>query len=263
MPEKRSRLEEIVKNKKHEVSARLRGVSEAVLEDRAHAMPKTRDFAAALAEPRLNLIAEVKRMSPSAGVLRADVDPVEIAESYQAAGAAAVSVVTEGRYFGGRLGDVYQIGRAVKVPVLLKDFVLEKMQVFEARCAGADAVLLISSILDQPKLKALCRLCGELGLAGLVEVHDEEDVGKALAADADIVGINNRNLRTFETDLSVTERLMKRIPKGKTVVSESGVRDRKDVVRLENAGVDAILVGEALMKSADIEKKVKELLGEQ
>lgn len=256
-----TKLGHILEHKRSEIRKRFENISLIVLEDQARSRPKTRDFAGALQAPRLSLIAEVKRMSPSSGKIRKNFDPVLVAQEYEEAGAAAISVLTDERHFGGVLNDLWKIKERTTVPLLQKDFILEEGQIYEGRCAGADAVLLISSILEQEKLVSFCRLCTEIGLAALVEVHDLEDLEKALAARADIIGINNRNLQTFEVDLSVTERLLEVIPKGKIVVSESGIKTRKDVVRLSELGVDAILVGEALMKSPNIKKKVRELLG--
>lgn len=254
-------LEQILENKQYEVRKRLRNISLVALEDQARSMPKTRDFAHALQAKGLSLIAEVKKMSPSSGVLRKRFNPVAIALDYQEAGASAISVLTDEKYFGGRLGDLKRIREKISLPLLLKDFILEKGQIYEARCTGADAVLLISSILSRDKLKLLCSLCAELGLTALVEVHDFSDLEKALSTQAGIIGINNRNLKTFKTDLSVTERLLERMPKGKIVVSESGIKEREDVIGLEKLGVDAILVGEALIRSPNIKEKVKELMG--
>ena len=248
----------------------MRNISLVVLEDQARSMPKTRDFASALQSSGLSLIAEVKRMSPSSGVLRNNFDPVSIAREYEEAGASAISVLTDEKYFGGELSDLKKIRRKTSLPLLQKDFILEGCQIYEARCAGADVVLLISSILEQEKLEFLCALCAEVGLAALVEVHDFSDLEKALTAQAGlpanirqagIIGINNRNLRTFRTDLSVTERLLERIPKDKIVISESGIKERKDVIELEKLGIDAILVGEALVRSPNIKAKIEELLG--
>lgn len=239
----------------------MRNISLVVLENQARSMPKTRDFASALQSSGLSLIAEAKRMSLSSGVLRNNFDLVSIAREYEEAGASAISVLTDEKYFGGELSDLKKIRGKTSLPLLQKDFILEGCQIYEARCAEADAVLLISSILEQEKLEFLCALCAEVGLAALVEVHDFSDLEKALTAQAGIIGINNRNLKTFEIDLSVTERLLERMPKDKIVISESGIKERKDVIELEKLGTDAILVGEALMRSPNIRAKIGELLG--
>lgn len=256
-----TKLEQILEEKQNEVRKRLRNISLIVLEERARNMPRARDFARALQAPGPSLIAEIKRKSPSSGVLRNSFDPVNIAREYEEAGASAISVLTDEKYFGGSLSYLKKIREKTALPLLQKDFILEGCQIYEARCAGADAVLLISSILDRVKLEFLCALCAEVGLAALVEVHDLKDLEKALAAQAGIIGINNRNLKTFRTDLCVTERLLKQIPKDRIVISESGIKVREDVRQLEKLGVDAILVGEALMRSPNIKRKVKELLG--
>jgi indole-3-glycerol phosphate synthase len=243
-------LARIVATKYREVE-RLRGREEE-LKRAAQAAPPARGLEAALGSAGgVALIAEVKRRSPGAGDIRPGLDPVELATAYASAGAAALSVLTDQDYFGGSLEDLRRIRGAVPVPLLRKDFLLDPLQLLEARGAGADAVLLIVRILEDARLKELLALGGELGMSALVEVHDAVELDRALAAGARILGINNRDLRTFTTRLEVTEAHLPRIPAGCLVVSESGIRDRGDVLRLGAAGVDAVLVGESLLRAGD------------
>ena len=221
-----------------------------------------RDFAGALRRQQgVALIAEVKKASPSAGIIRADFDPVRIAGEYEAAGAVALSVLTDKKFFQGELAYLRQIRATVRLPLLRKDFIIDELQIHEAVAAGADAVLLIAAILDDAQLLAYRQLAGQLKLAALVEVHDDRELARALAAGAEIIGINNRNLKTFQVDLATTERLAAQIPAGKTIVAESGIHTRADVARVAAAGVHAILVGESLMRSDNIAGKIRELLG--
>ncbi len=223
-----------------------------------------RGFRAALAAgPRPRVIAEIKRRSPSRGEIRPDFEPVGCARAYADAGAAAISVLTDERYFGGRLDYLEKVRRAVALPLLRKDFVVDAYQIDEAKLWGADAVLLIVAAFGEPsgvdELAELRRRAAERGLDALVEVHDAAELELALAAGADLVGINNRDLRSFEVDLSVTERLAKRVPEGVVLVAESGIFTPRDVARLETAGAHAFLVGEALMREADIEAALRRL----
>jgi indole-3-glycerol phosphate synthase len=227
-----------------------------------YAAPRRR-LGEALDVRRPAIIAECKRRSPSRGVLRDPYDPVAIATSYAAAGAAALSVLTNEEFFGGSLRDLSAVRCAVGLPLLRKDFVLDSYHVEEARSAGADAILLIAAILSEGQLSELSAQAHELDLDVLVEVHDEAELRRALACGVRIVGINNRDLRTFQTDLATTERLVGRIPGDRLVVAESGLRDAADLARLERAGVHAFLVGEAFMTSADPGAALREMLGEQ
>ncbi|RMH20742.1 MAG: indole-3-glycerol phosphate synthase TrpC, partial [Gemmatimonadetes bacterium] len=225
-----------------------------------------RDFAAALGAGRrgpgeVSVIAEVKRRSPGAGAIRPDLDPVALAARYVAAGAAAVSVLTDREYFAGSLDDLVAVRARVDVPVLRKDFVIDPLQVYEARAAGADAVLLIVRILDDEALAELHGLAVSLGLGVLVEAHDAEEVERALAAGARVVGVNNRDLSTFRTDLSTTLALAGRVPADRVLVAESGIAGGDDVERLGAAGVDAVLVGEWLLRGEQVEARVAELTG--
>ncbi len=224
--------------------------------------PARRDFAGALRRPGMSLIAEFKRRSPSRGDIRAGADPTLVARAYQAAGAAAMSVLTDARFFGGSLEDLRAARRACALPVLRKDFILHPAQIAQSSGEeGPDCLLLIAAVLETEELRSLRRLAAACGQAALVEVHDEEDLEKALASGAEVIGVNNRDLQTFEVDIETTLRLRPRIPEGKVVVSESGVHGREQVQRLEEAGVDAILVGEALMTAEEAERKIEELLG--
>ena len=243
-------LAEIVRTKRSELSA-LRSRAGA-LEAAAAAAAPVRDFRAALAgQDRVALIAECKRRSPGAGPIRPDLDPVDLAESYARAGARALSVLTDERYFGGSNADLEGARAAVPLPVLRKDFTLDPLHVIEARAAGADAVLLIVRMLDDDTLRRLHDEATSRGMAVLVEVHDRAELARAVDLGAAILGINNRDLSTFRTDLSTTLALLDEIPDDVVVVSESGIRDRADVDRLGEAGVDAILVGETLLRAAD------------
>jgi indole-3-glycerol phosphate synthase len=255
-------LEKIVAAKRQEVARAKTLCPEVELRRRLADAPPLRDFLAALSTPGpIRLIAEVKKASPSKGVIRADFHPAQIAQTYQQHGAACLSVLTDGPYFQGSLEDLCQVRAAVDLPVLRKDFVIDPYQVVETRAAGADAVLLIAECLDQGSLRSLYATVLSLGMTPLVELYDEENLPRVLDLGARLVGINNRNLRTFEVDLNHTLRMKERIPADRLVVGESGIRTRADVERLEAAGVHAILVGETFMASRDIGAAVDRLLG--
>lgn len=208
----------------------------------------------------IRLIAEIKRASPSRGIIRKDFDPKLIASVYEEKTVSAVSVLTEEDFFRGDLNYLQAVKKIVTKPILRKDFIFDEYQIYEARANGADAVLLIAAILEKNQGEEYLHLCRELGLSVLFEVHDEYDLEKALRLNADIIGINNRNLKTMEIDLSTTLRLKKEIHQGRIVVSESGIDNRIDVIKLDNAGIDAMLIGTALMKAEDIGKKINELM---
>jgi indole-3-glycerol phosphate synthase len=253
-------LARIVETKRDEVG-RLRPRA-AELRDRARDLPPTRDFTAALAGgDTVSVIAEVKRRSPGAGEIRPLLDPGRLAETYRRSGAAALSVLTDREYFGGSLDDLAAARTASGLPALRKDFTIDPLHVVEARAHGADAVLLIVRILPQGLLEELLGLAAELGLAALVEVHDGPELARAVEAGARIVGINNRDLATFDTDLAVTEGLVDRLPDDAVTVSESGIRGGADVARVGRAGVDAVLVGEAILREPEPGLKVGELAG--
>jgi indole-3-glycerol phosphate synthase len=252
----------IVENKRREVAERKALAPRQELEARLGAVPPVRDFVAALTRAAgVAVIAEVKKASPSAGVLREDFDPVAIAREYAAAGADALSVLTDGPYFQGDLAYLTAIRAAVAAPLLRKDFLIDPYQVLEARVAGADAVLLIAEILDDETLGVLLRRTRDLGMQALIELYDLENAGRVVSSGARLIGVNNRDLRTFETRLTHTLDLAKLIPRDRVLVSESGIKTRADVVRLEAAGVKAILVGETLMRSPDIAATMRELRG--
>jgi len=253
-------LARIVATKRREIAELLPRLGE--IRARAEAAPGPRDFTAALRRPgSVALIAEVKRRSPGAGAIRPDLDPAELAAAYVRAGAAAVSVLTDREYFQGSLEDLTHVREAVAVPVLRKDFMVSEAQVWEARAAGADAILLIVRILEDGELAGLRALAERLGMAALVEVHDRSELRRALDAGARIVGINNRDLSTFETTIGTTLELAREVPEGVTLVSESGIRGAEDVGRLGAEGVDAVLVGEALLRAASPAEKSRELSG--
>ena len=253
-------LADIVEAKRREVG-RLRGRAAEVLAAAA-AAPAARDFAGALRRGgEVALLAEVKRRSPSAGWIRRDADAAQIASAYAAAGAAALSVLTDAEFFGGGLQDLRTVRAAVELPLLRKDFVLDELQIAEARAAGADAVLLIVRILEPSRLAELHAAALDAGLAALVEVHDAAELETALAAGARVIGVNNRDLATFRTELSVAEALAPRVPPGVVLVAESGIRTAADVDRLGAAGVDAVLVGESLMREADVGAAARRLIG--
>jgi indole-3-glycerol phosphate synthase len=231
------------------------------VEAAAAASPVPRGFAASLRRDDIACISEFKRRSPSAGWIHEHADPAAIARTYEAAGAAALSVLTDGPFFGGALADLQRARGAVKLPALRKDFTVDAYQVAEARAAGADAVLLIVSALTDPELTALLAEARRWGLDALVEAHDAEEVSRALGVGATLVGINHRDLRTFQMDMTLAARLRDRIPSGCMVVAESGIRTADDVQRMRNAGVNAILVGENLMRASDPGAALRSLLG--
>jgi indole-3-glycerol phosphate synthase len=237
-------------------------VPAAELERRSAAWPPVRDFAAALRQSgQIAIIAEVKKASPSAGVIRPDFDPVAIAQVYAAHGAAAISVLTDREYFQGRLEYLTAIKNVVSLPVLRKDFIIDHYQLLEARAAGADAALLIAECLPGEQLATLQQYATDLGLQTLVELHDAEQLPRVLACGATIIGINNRDLRTFVTRLDHTRELLPHIPADRLVVSESGIRTHADLVSLQAAGVQAVLVGESLMRAPDIGAALDSLRG--
>jgi indole-3-glycerol phosphate synthase len=254
-------LDTIVAHKRREIDAARAHTPEQELERRLERAPPVRDFRAALERaPGVAVIAEVKKASPSAGVLRPDFDPVAIARTYAEHGAAAVSVLTDEPFFQGRLSYLTAIREAIPLPVLRKDFILERYQLLEARAAGADAVLLIAEILDAGGLEQLLQQTRDLGLQALVEVYDRENLQQVIDSGAGVIGINNRDLRTFTTRLEHTLELSAQIPRDRCLVSESGIRTRDDVLRLQAAGVKAVLVGETFMRAPDIGAKLREII---
>ena len=255
-------LSEICETKRKEISASKLQVSEDELKSRLSDVEPARDFLAALqASPGIGLIAEVKKASPSAGLIREDFDPVQIAQTYESAGAACISCLTDEPYFKGKLEYLTAIRKNVSIPVMRKDFILDRYQVLEARAAGADCVLLIAECLDDCTMRDLYFYASELGMECLVEVYDPENLDRVLKLEAPLIGINNRNLKTFVTDIKHSTDLAARVPESAFLVSESGIRQRSDVEHLLNFGVRGILVGETLMRQDDIAAKVHELIG--
>jgi indole-3-glycerol phosphate synthase len=252
-------LDRIIARKREEVSERRLRRPLAAL--REFPPPPRRDFTAAIAAPGLSVIAEIKRRSPSRGVLREDLDPRHLARSYEDGGAAALSVLTDREFFGGSEQDLQEARACVRLPVLRKDFTIDEYQVYEARALGADAVLLIVRVLSRTQLCELLAAAAAVGLAALVEVHDEAELETALACGAVLIGVNNRDLRTFGVSLEVARRLRPRIPPGCLCVAESGVETREDVRVLESLGYDAALIGEALVRAADPGRRLRELRG--
>jgi indole-3-glycerol phosphate synthase len=255
-------LDEIVSSKCDEVgrARQAKGFDEICAE--AAAAPPARDFRGALvSQGGIRLIAEIKKASPSAKVIREDFDPVAIARVYEAHGAACLSVLTDTPHFEGRLEYLSQVRATTQIPVLRKDFVIDEYQIMEARAAGADAILLIAEILDDRTLARFLRQARELGMAALVEFHEAANLTRVVNSGADLIGINNRDLRDFHTDLLHTLRLREQIPHDVVLVSESGIATHGDVLRLQAAGVASILVGESLMRAKDIGAAVDQLLG--
>jgi indole-3-glycerol phosphate synthase len=260
-------LKKIIDYKKEELAAVKASVPLAELKARLSDLPPVRGFEAALRKTgetgRTAIIAEVKKGSPSKGVIREDFDPVGIAGIYAENGATCLSVLTDEHFFLGNLRYLSDIRRVVDIPLLRKDFIFDPYQIVEARAAGADAILLIAAMLDLPVLRDFYSLAVELDLDVLLEVHDERELETALRTECGLIGVNNRDLRTFVTDLGTTERLLKLIPGERFVVSESGINTRQDIVRLRRSGAGAFLIGESLMREPDIGAKLRELLGEK
>ncbi len=255
-------LDKIVATKRQEIEQSKQLVSAESLEHACLDADPARDFCYALnSADGIAIIAEVKKASPSAGVLRADFDPVNIATIYAEHGAAAISVLTDAPYFQGHLSYLKDVRSAIAVPVLRKDFILERYQLLEARAAGADAVLLIAEILPDDRIATLLAETRALGMQALVELYDADNLPRVLDAGAEVIGINNRDLRSFVTRLEHTLELRQRIPGDRLVVSESGIRTRDDLVRLRQAGVKAVLIGETFMRADDIGSKVYEFRG--
>jgi indole-3-glycerol phosphate synthase len=261
-------LEEIVANKHIELARWKRERPMELLSRDFPAAAPGRDFKQALqpssaagGNMSLRVIAEIKKASPSKGVLREDFEPVAIAKTYEACGAAAISVLTDSRFFQGSIEYLSAVRSVTTLPILMKDFIIDPYQLYLARACGADAVLLIAAILDRNRLSALIERAASLGLAALVEIHSADELATALAANADIIGINNRDLKTFQVTVDTTRRLAPLIGPGKLIVSESGIDSREMMRSLsEDAGVHAFLVGEALMRSPDIGAALRSLL---
>jgi indole-3-glycerol phosphate synthase len=254
-------LERIVESTRHDVEERRRAVPQAELEQELERRGEDRPFVEALARPGLSLIAEHKRRSPSAGELRADGSVTEVVQAFERGGASAVSILTEPHHFGGALDDLREARRASTLPILRKDFIVDGYQLYESAAAGADAVLLIVAALREGELERLNREAQLLDLDVLVEVHDEEELEAALEIDVPVIGINNRDLSDFSVDVERTYQLLSDVPAGKVVVSESGFDDRAQLDELERVGVDAVLVGESLMRAPDVVAACRALVG--
>jgi indole-3-glycerol phosphate synthase len=253
------RLDELVGATREAVHRRKRERPLAELEREAGSQPEGRPFAEALARPGTSLIAEHKRRSPSAGTIREGLSCADVVSAYERGGAAALSVLTEEAHFGGSLADLREARAASELPVLRKDFTIDTYQLYEAKAAGADAVLLVVGAMSQDELAALYREAHALDLDAIVEIHDEEELDAALEVDADVLGINNRNLEDFSVDIQRTFDLLHDVPAGKVVVSESGIQTRDQIDELEQVGVDAVLIGETLMRAPDPEEAVRQL----
>jgi indole-3-glycerol phosphate synthase len=254
-------LEQITRAVREEMARRREQVSLEELERAISSRPEGRPFKEALAAPGMALIAEYKRRSPSAGDLPHGSEPVEeMVRAYERGGAAALSILTEGKYFGGSLADLRAARAASRLPILRKDFTVDRYQLYEAAAAQADAVLLIVAALDHSELEALHDEAEDLDLDCLVEVHDSEELERALAIGAEVIGVNNRDLHDLSVDVARTFDLLAQVPAGKTVVSESGIGAREQIAELEEVGVDAVLIGERLMRADDPEQACRELL---
>jgi indole-3-glycerol phosphate synthase len=255
-------LDKIIAQKREEVEQRKKVVTLTYLQQRIAQQKPALDLALALKGDHIRLIAEVKQASPSRGILSPNFNPIELARTYAEGGAAAISVLTEANYFMGSIEHLAAIKEVVGLPLLRKDFIFDLYQVYESRAYGADALLLIAFILSQEQLKELVSLSHSLDLRCLVEVHNEGEVKRAVLSEAEIIGINNRDLATFSIDINMTRRLRPLIPQERIVVSESGIKSKRDIEKLGKWGVDAVLVGEALVTAGDVMAKMQELIGE-
>ncbi|MDD4956172.1 MAG: indole-3-glycerol phosphate synthase TrpC [Candidatus Omnitrophica bacterium] len=256
-------LSKIIEEKKREIDRAQKKISLSQIRKEAENLYISSQFKKNISRKgHINLIAEIKKRSPSKGVIRADFNPLKIALTYQASGASAISVLTDERFFDGKLEYINEVKRNVTIPVLRKEFIIDEYQIYESAVAGADAILLIAQILTQEELARYLSLAKEMGMDVLVEAHNEEDIEKAVASHALIIGINNRDLKDFEVDISVTQRLMRHVPENKIIVSESGIRTYEDVMFLKSLGVNAVLIGETFMASDNIGDKVRELMRE-
>lgn len=257
-------LDRIVATKQKEIEALKERVQRSELEKHIAQLPPCRGFERALTLQKkrdMGLIAEVKKASPSKGLIRDDFDPVTLARAYESAGADCISVLTDVDYFQGAAEYLTRVHEAVSLPLLRKDFILDPMQILEARVIGADAILLIAAILTKEQIVTFADLASSLGMDVLVEVHNATELENVLTTSASLIGINNRNLHTFVTDLNTTDELCKMIPSDKTIVSESGIAHPQDVQRLKQAGAEALLIGEHFMRQPDVAQAVNELMG--
>jgi indole-3-glycerol phosphate synthase len=259
---KQDALKEIILKKKERIILAKQNIPEEELKARIAALAPTRPFTKSINKANaISLVAEIKRASPSCGVIRQDFNPQEIARIYQEAGAGAISVLTEEDFFCGSVGYINEVKSAVSLPVLRKDFIIEPYQIYESRAFGADAILLIADLLSKEKLTEFLGLASELGLECLIEAHTEKELKKILSLKAPLIGINNRDLQSLEVDPKTIERLFLLIPKDKVVVAESGIKSHQDVLFLKILGVKAVLIGQAFMQAQDIAEKIQEIMG--
>ncbi len=255
-------LKEIIQRKKERILLAKQQLSEDDLKTKIQNLKPARSFIEAINKPKqISLIAEIKRQSPSQGIIRQDFNLQDIARIYQESGVQAISVLTEEDYFGGNIYYINEVKNIVSCPILRKDFILEPYQVYESRYYGADAILLIADLLSKEKLFELMQVAQGLGLACLVEIHDEKELKKVLSLKAPLIGINNRDLHTLEVDFKITEKLFPLIPKDQILVVESGIKSYQDILFLKILGVNAVLIGQAIMEAGDIKEKVEELMG--
>jgi len=254
-------LGKIIDNKVREVEERKRKLPLIILRDKVFNLSPNRNFKKSISSPtKINIIAEIKRFSPSVGIILRDLDISALARAYQKNGASAISVLIDEKFFGGSLLDLAKIKRATSLPVLAKEFILDEYQIYEVKLLGADAILLIASILSKEKLKKFLNLALRLNLDCVVEIHKEEELNKIKGLSLNIIGINNRDLKTFKVDLKTTLNLIEKIPSDKLVVSESGIRKKEDIYRLREKGVNAFLIGESLLRSEDKGKALRGFL---
>ncbi|MGB2706029.1 MAG: indole-3-glycerol phosphate synthase TrpC [Candidatus Omnitrophota bacterium] len=254
-------LSKIINEKRKEIEASRLTMPDEKLKELASKIYIKSSFKRNVARPHhINLIAELKKASPQKGIIRGDFNPLKIALTYQAGGAGALSVLTDERFFEGRLKTLKELKERVTLPLLRKDFIIDEYQIYESLYWGADAILLIADILTEEELARFYRIAKDLGMDVLVEVHNEEDVEKALKSGASIIGINNRDLNTFRVDLAVTQRLVRLIPENKVKISESGIKTYEDVMFLKSLGINAVLIGEAFMEADDIAAKMREIM---
>ncbi len=256
-------LSKIIEEKRREIDRAQKQVSLSELKTRVSSIYEKSQFKKNISRKgHINLIAEIKKSSPSKGIIRADFDPMRIALAYQASGASAISVLTDERFFDGKLEYLRTVKERVTIPVLRKDFIIDEYQIYETLANGADAMLLIAQILTQEELTRFLNLARDLGMDVLVEAHNEEDIEKALNSNAAIIGINNRDLTNFNVDIDTTQRLIRLIPETKVIVSESGIETYEQVMFLKSLGVNAVLIGETFMRADNIGEKVRELMRE-
>jgi len=252
-------LDKIIDNKRLEVERKKKVLPLETIENARFS--ETRNFKASIEKREISIIAEIKRISPSSGIIRKDFDLIKIAKEYESNGASAISVLTDGKFFGGSNKHIELIKNEVNLPILRKDFIIDEYQIYESRCIGADAVLLIAKILSVREMERFISIAKKLGLACLVEVHTEDELERVFSTNSDIIGINNRNLESLRVEIETSLSLKRIIPEEYITVSESGIKRREDVVKLEDAGFDAVLVGEALMKAKNPSDKLRELSG--